>query len=84
VAQIARRLGHADLHRDPHELRLVDAAGHADPDRQVRAALAHVRDPVADTSASKQSWLMMSVAMSAFSNIALIVSSSGIRWWLSG
>ncbi len=30
-------------------------------------------------SASKQIWLMMSVAISALANIALIVSSSGIR-----
>ena len=34
--------------------------------------------------ASKQIWLMMWVAIGAFANIALIVSSSEIRWWLSG
>ena len=36
------------------------------------------------TSASKQIWLMMHVAIGAFANIAWIVSSSEIRWWLSG
>ncbi len=35
-------------------------------------------------SVSKQSWLTISVACGAFVNIALIVSSSEIRWWLSG
>ena len=34
--------------------------------------------------ASKQSWLTMWVAIGAFANIARIVSSSLIRWWLSG
>ena len=36
------------------------------------------------TSASKQIWLMMHVAIGALANIAWIVSSSEIRWWLSG
>ena len=35
-------------------------------------------------SASKQIWLMMHVAIGALANIAWIVSSSEIRWWLSG
>ena len=33
---------------------------------------------------SKQSWLTMSVAISALTDIARMVSSSEIRWWLSG
>ncbi len=35
-------------------------------------------------AASKQSWLTMWVAIGALANIARIVSSSLIRWWLSG
>ena len=35
-------------------------------------------------AASKQIWLMMCVAIGALANIARIVSSSEIRWWLSG
>ena len=34
--------------------------------------------------ASKQTWLTMWVAIGALANIARIVSSSEIRWWLSG
>ena len=36
------------------------------------------------TSGSKQIWLTMYVACSAFSNIDLIVSSSEMNAWLSG
>ena len=36
------------------------------------------------TPASKQIWLMMHVAIGAFANIAWIVSSSEIRWCVSG
>ena len=35
-------------------------------------------------SGSKQIWLTMYVACGSFSNIAWIVVSSSIRWWLSG
>jgi len=48
VADEARRLGHPDLHRDPDELRVIHAAGQADPDRQRHPASADGTDPPGD------------------------------------
>jgi hypothetical protein len=47
-----------------------------------RARTAAIQPAIA--RASKQIWLTMYVAISAFSNIARIVVASSIRWWLSG
>ena len=52
--------------------------GRSVPRRRTSAIQAAIVD------ASKQSWLTMWVAIGAFANIARIVSSSLIRWWLSG
>ena len=50
-----------------------------------RAARSDRRGPsLSITPASKQIWLMMHVAIGALANMAWIVSSSLIRWWLSG
>src|SRR5919109_2981057 len=48
-AQEARGLAETDPHRDSQQLRVVDDAGQADPDRQARSARAHPRDPGADS-----------------------------------
>ena len=47
-----------------------------------RARTARIHSEI--TSASKHTWLTMCVAIGALANIAWIVSSSLIRWWLSG
>ena len=84
VPDEARRLAEPDLHGDADELAIVDDPGQADPDRQPRPRSRTLWIQSTIVPASKQIWLMMSVAISDLANIARIVSSSGIRWWLSG
>ena len=86
VAQEARGLAQArSSSRRAAASRTVHAPGQADPDRQVRPARRAPRAiHAAIAAASKQSWLTMWVAIGALANIARIVSSSLIRWWLSG